>query len=178
MSQAQQRSPKQVSSLLKRLVLGRSIKRSLIRAAFIAVISILFFSQILRPYIVETKGMSPTIKEGELVWVNKAAYWGDDSPRPGDIVAVRLAGESVIRISRIAALPGDRVALKDGYFYVNEKAFDQSRFVLPEPYPEQKVPNEHFFLLGDNRSLNIFYLNSEGAFGKVSKERIIGEVIF
>jgi signal peptidase I len=88
-------------------------------------------------------------------------FW---DPKPGDVVlvhaAVTDAGKIVpdrdaddrTLILRVAAGPGDVIVGRAGTVFVDEVKFDD---ITTEPFPEVTVPNEQYFLLGDNRSAAI-----------------------
>jgi signal peptidase I len=82
-------------------------------------------------------------------------------PSPGQVVAVHAAetddGEIVpdrdaddrTLVLRVAAGPGDVIAASNGSVFVNDIKFDE---LTTEPFGPITVPNEQYFLLGDNRS--------------------------
>ena len=81
----------------------------------------------------------------------------------GDIVTFELPPRGVERcgargifVKRVVALPGERVSGRDGRVFVDREALD-------EPYVKNRgddsfratvVPRDHYFVLGDNRSLS------------------------
>ena len=85
-------------------------------------------------------------------------------PDQGDVVAVHAAvtdeGEIVpdrdaddrTLVLRVAAGPGDRIVGRAGSVWVNDVKFDD---ITTEPFGPLTVPNEQYFLLGDNRSVAI-----------------------
>ena len=66
----------------------------------------------------------------------------------GEIVPDRDADDRTL-ILRVAAGPGDVIVGRAGTVFVDEVKFDD---ITTEPFPPVTVPNEQFFLLGDNRS--------------------------
>ena len=86
--------------------------------------------------------------------------WSD--PSPGDVVAVHAAetddGEIIpdadaddrTLVLRVAAGPGDVIVGRAGTVFVDEIKFDD---IATEPFQPVTVPNEQYFLLGDNRSV-------------------------
>ena len=60
----------------------------------------------------------------------------------------RDADERVL-VLRVAAGPGDVIEGRDGTVFVDEVKFDD---ITTEPFGPVTVPNEQYFLLGDNRS--------------------------
>ena len=85
-------------------------------------------------------------------------------PRQSEVVLVHAAvtdqGKVVpdkdatdrILVLRVAAVPGDVIEGRDGTVFVNDVKLDD---ITTKPFPKQTVPNEQYFLLGDNRSAAI-----------------------
>ena len=118
--------------------------------------------------------MLPTIRDGQLVLVNRLAYWRAE-PKRGDIVALSLAGRHVLYIKRIVGLPGDRVRIAKGTVYVNDTALD-------EPYVQQRrawevadtlLGADEYLMIGDNRGMPM----RQHDFGKARRDRIVGRVV-
>jgi len=69
----------------------------------------------------------------------------------GDIVPDRDADDRTL-VLRVAAGPGDVILARDGLVFVDEVKLDD---LTTEPFGPITVPNEQYFLLGDNRSVAI-----------------------
>jgi signal peptidase I len=69
----------------------------------------------------------------------------------GDIIPDRDADDRTL-VLRVAAGPGDVIVARKGTVYVNEVEFDK---ITTAPFGPISVPNEQYFLLGDNRSAAI-----------------------
>jgi signal peptidase I len=69
----------------------------------------------------------------------------------GDIIPDRDANDRTL-VLRVAAGPGDVIVARKGTVYVNEVEFDK---ITTAPFGPISVPNEQYFLLGDNRSASI-----------------------
>ena len=110
--------------------------------------------------------MEPTYKAGDFILVNRLDYiW--DTPKRGDVVAL-YSPESTARLSlnpfehqysaqyikRIIAVPGDTVDIKDQKVCVNGQPIDEPYILEPCDYDceIQKIPEGHYFVLGDNRN--------------------------
>ncbi|MCB1736961.1 MAG: signal peptidase I [Gammaproteobacteria bacterium] len=105
--------------------------------------------------------MQPTLKVGDSVLVDTHAYEHEE-PRIGDVVAFVIPGQSSGRarvgISRVAGLPGDRVALANGQVLRNDRV-EPSLTVIEANRQEtfsrnmdaQTVPDGSVALLGDWR---------------------------
>jgi signal peptidase I len=85
-------------------------------------------------------------------------------PREDDVVAVHAAetdqGEIIpdedaterTLVLRVVAGPGDVIEGRDGTVFVNDLKLDD---ITTKPFPKTTVPNEQYFLLGDNRDAAI-----------------------
>jgi len=103
-------------------------------------------------------------KSGELVFVNQFRYSFLETPKRDEIVVFRSPVDGVHVIKRIIGVGGDVIEIKNGKVYRNDENGDLK--LLDEPYlsPENagntrtfgktvfRVPENEFFLLGDNRN--------------------------
>jgi signal peptidase I len=84
---------------------------------------------------VPSGSMNPTILEGDLVYVNKAAYdlrfpltlyrlarW--DNPARGDIIVFFSPEDKTRLVKRVVGVPGDVLELRDQTLFLNGKALD------------------------------------------------------
>lgn len=88
-------------------------------------------------------------------------FW---DPSPDDVVLVHAAvtdkgvvvpdrdADDRTLLLRVAAGPGDVIEGRDGTVFVDEVKFDD---IETQPFGPVTVPNEQYFLLGDNRSAAI-----------------------
>jgi signal peptidase I len=162
-------------SLSRRLVFGANPRRTAIRILVLGALSFLIFGWVLTPIRVRGISMDPTYQDGALNLVNRAVY-RFRAPARGDIVAIRLAGPSVLYVKRIVALPGERVAIVSGVVEVNGQP-------LAEPYVKQRRPWDvaevtvgprEYFVIGDNRGMRV----GDHDFGRVDVRRILGTLVF
>ena len=68
--------------------------------------------------------MQPTIRDGELLIVSRLSY-RSATPRRGEVVAVRLAGDRAVLIKRILAGPGDGSRSTAARWSVNDVPIDE-----------------------------------------------------
>jgi signal peptidase I len=125
-------------------------------------VGIFFFIYLLimRPHKISGQSMMPNFLDGEFLLTEKVTYYTRD-PERGDVVVFMPPVSTTDEfIKRVIALPGERIALKNGRVYINDK-------LLEEPYientvvtgggpkleegQEYKVPDGGYFVMGDNR---------------------------
>jgi signal peptidase I len=159
---------------LQRVVIGRNPYFTLVRVLILVVTCVIVFKFVLLPIRVEGVSMLPTYKNGRINFVNRLAYlWHE--PERGDVVAIRLAGPSVMYMKRIIGKPGETVAFHDGRTFINGKLLDEPYVKMEwfwELAPRQLGDDEYYFV-GDNRSMPL--LDHEQ--GKAHRYRIIGKVL-
>ena len=119
--------------------------------------------------------MVPTLTDGEIVITVKNRHFDC-----GDIVA--FYHENKLLVKRCIAGPGDWVDIDEkGNVSVNEKPLDEPYLQIKAfgetnidlPY---QVPDERWFLMGDNRDVSIDSRNT--VVGAVARDQIVGEIVF
>lgn len=129
---------------------------------------------------VPTGSMENTIMPKDRFIANRLAYI-NDNPDRGDIVVFKYPDdESVLYVKRVIGLPGDYVEIIDGKVYINnseepliEEYIKEEMYGTYGPYT---VPEDCYFMLGDNRNNSLDSRFWENTF--VEKEKILGKVIF
>jgi signal peptidase I len=106
---------------------------------------------------VEGISMLPSLQPGQLLLVNRTAFWFG-GPHRGDLVVFRApTGPARDFVKRVVGLPGDSVLVDSGRVEVNGQALDEPyiRFQADYTYPGDgqplEVPKGAYFVLGDNR---------------------------
>ena len=98
--------------------------------------------------------MLPGIKHGDYIMVSKVEYYFQN-PRRGDVIVFhspRTPDTDLIK--RVIGLPGDTIEIKSGKVYVNNVPLAEP-YILEPPnykYPQEQVPPDQYFVLGDNRN--------------------------
>lgn len=145
------------------------------RILALGAVAVVAFKWVLIPIRTDGPSMLPTYESHALKIVNRLSYTFR-RPARGDVVAIRLAGPSLVYVKRIVGLPGERVALLGGVVHVNGLPLDEPYVQYKRPWdrPEVTLGAHEYFVVGDNRGM------SQGAhkFGVVDEERILGSLVF
>ena len=153
----------------------RTWVRDLLLALAFAGFIIIFLYQ---PVKVEGTSMMPGLDDQERIFINKFVYRLEPIER-GDIVVFRYPRDpSKSYIKRVIGLAGDRVRIDQGKVYVNGKRLREgyvpSLYRDSRSYPEQAVPPNSYFLLGDHRTMS----DDSRDFGPVDQAYIYGKAVF
>ena len=159
---------------LRRALIGANPRRTLARALVLIVAAYVVFGHFLIPVRGEGPSMSPTLIDGQLVLVNRLAFWSTP-PRRGDVVAISLAGRRVMYIKRVVGLPGEQLRIERGIVFTNGVALDEPYVQRRRPWNvgEVRLAADEYLVIGDNRGMSA----SNHDFGKVRRDRIVGRVI-
>ncbi len=128
---------------------------------------------------VPTGSMENTVLTNDRVFAFRRSYLFEN-PQRGDIVVFPLPDdESQNYLKRIIGLPGDTVEIKDGKVYINNSEEPlQEDYLKEKPtgdYGPYEVPEDSYFMLGDNRNISLDSRYWEHTF--VKKNKIMGKVV-
>ena len=151
----------------------------LLEFAIMLLVSFAVLFGVIKPFIVEafyvpTESMVPTLEVGDRVLTNKFIYRFSE-PERGDIVVFESADGEMNLIKRVVGLPGDKITVVGGSFYVNDER--QREPYVNADLPDERtfgpiwVPEGHIFAMGDNRADSA----DSRVFGPVPKSNIVGE---
>ena len=162
-------------SCYKNFFFPKLTKATLLRMVLITVGAYLFFSRVCIPVRVDGISMEPTYHRGDFTFCCRVPYLFHP-PQVGDIVFIRMSGWKIMYMKRIIALPGDRVAFRHGYLYINGKLRQEDYVAAPSNWnlTPRKVKPGHVYVVGDNRKLPI----TDQVFGQVPISRVVGKVLW
>ncbi len=102
--------------------------------------------------------MSPALKVGDTCVINK---FDDSAIQRFDIVVfnapedIKLGEKSDVKVvSRIIGLPNEKIEIKQGKVFINDKLLDEpfeKTLDTEKGFSAYVIPENEYFLLGDNR---------------------------
>jgi len=122
------------------------------------VVALVVKTFLIQAFYIPSESMVPTLEVGDRVLVNKLSYTTGDIDR-GDIVVFARPGgpgsdgiEDLIK--RVVALPGETVEGRGGQVFIDGRPLAEP--YLPDAvetsvFPPYVVPEDHVWLMGDNR---------------------------
>jgi signal peptidase I len=165
---------KQAPHWVQRITIGRNPRVTMVRVIVLVIASVVLFHFVFLPIRVKGESMLPTYREGRINFVNRLAY-AFHEPNRGDVVAIRMAGPSIMFMKRIIGKPGETVAYHAGQVWINGQPLEEPYVKTPwnwEQEPRQLGPDEYYFV-GDNRSMP----QVDHTEGKAPRERIVGKIL-
>ncbi len=139
-----------------------------------------YYDFIARAYTVNGESMLPTLHHGERLLVDKISYRFTEPARGGEIIVFKNpANQKEQFIKRVIGLPGgDKILIDKGVVYINDQPVGEDYTLAPARigFSAQVVPENTYFVLGDNRN------NSEDSrFGRVGflpRQLIVGRAVW
>ncbi len=155
----------------------KSLKRELLEWALTLIsavaIALVIRAVLFEPFVVKGNSMNDTLANGEVMFATKYDYLLGE-PQRFDVVICRYPNRDENFVKRIVGLPGDVVAVRDGYLFVNGERFEEE-YIVHRPnytYDEYTVGPGEYFVLGDNRSNS----NDSHYVGTLSRKQIVAHV--
>ena len=149
--------------------MGRDLLEAVLTAGVISALLIIF---VVQAFYIPSTSMEPTLKPGDRILVNKFIYNFRD-PKHQEIIVFNYPLDPQRKfVKRVIATPGDKVRIKGGNVFVNGKELNEDYLLEPSylDFSTVKVPENNYFVLGDNRN------NSKDSryWGFVPEKNIVG----
>ena len=155
---------------------------------------------IVSPFEVEGNSMTPALEDSQYIIINKFNYFFDE-PKRGDVVVFRPPEDKrKYYVKRIIGLPGDEIIIRNGDVHLVKQG---KEIRIEEVYLDKRnqgrtfrapvgtgdlseeryrIPEDNYFLLGDNRQGSLDSRSFRNAQGEptpyVPSENIAGRVWF
>lgn len=141
----------------------------------LAIFIIIFIAQ---SFLVQGSSMFPTFDDGERLLVDKLTYRFRE-PSHGEVVVFQYPADRQRRfIKRIVGVPGDEIRIANWTVYVNGQPLEETDYTNGPTYSNFGpviVPEDTYFVLGDNRNLSEDSRNPKVGF--VPRDHIIGRAL-
>ncbi|MHC5209692.1 MAG: signal peptidase I [Planctomycetota bacterium] len=125
-------------------------------------------------YKVSGASMRETLQDGDRILVGRHE-WIVQPLDAGDTVVLSVDGETLVK--RVAACPGDRIAMRGGRVVRNGAEVLETipaALQVFDSFPEYRLRSNEYFVLGDNRRVSI----DSREFGPVSAAQMLGRVVW
>ena len=135
----------------------KKIIKQLIPYIVIIIVVVLIRSFVVTPVIVVGDSMKPTLNEGQILILNKLDYRFNEIERY-DIVVIKVGKSEIIK--RVIGLPGETIEYRNNILYIDgheetsDYNFDTEDFTLKSICNCDKIPEDKYLVLGDNRQVS------------------------
>jgi len=142
--------------------------KELIPYVVIVVVVVLIRTFIVTPVVVSGDSMVPSLKDGQLLLLNKLSYKFKEIER-FDVVVVKIGKNEIIK--RVIGLPGETVEYRDSKLYINGELIETEYDFDTDDFDEKVIPHSQYFVLGDNRAIS----SDSRIIGTIKRKDIIGK---
>ena len=131
------------------------------------------------PIRVDGPSMNNTLKNGEIVILNKIEYRKKEIKRY-DVVVIQLEDKKIIK--RVIGLPNEKIEVHDNKVYADGKELDSSFTSTRTPDFKMedigltKIPGDSYLVMGDNREISLD--SRDKSVGTIKKSQIVGKASF
>jgi len=151
--------------------------RPLIREAaetlILTAIIFLLIRSVAQNFRIEGYSMEPNFHDGQYLIVDKVSY-RLHTPERGDVIVFQYPrAPQRDFIKRVIGLPGEKVEIRRGVVFVNNRRLEEPYGPNPGSYSwgPQVVPNDDYFVLGDNRDNS----SDSHTWGMLPRQNIVGK---
>lgn len=147
---------------------------SWLRFLLILIVVFIFFKYVIGITVISGNSMTPTLEDNDIIITSNLIY----TPERNDIVVYENdQGKHIIK--RVIGLPNESVEIKDGIVFVEGKPQNENYTTgTPRNMDEVTIPENSYFLVGDNREPGESYDSRSGDVGPISKSQLTGKALF
>ena len=165
----------------------KTIIKTFVYIFTVVVLALLWNAFLMSPLKIVGESMNPSLEEGDVVFIDKLSYTLGDVKRFDIILFPYRYDNSRQLVKRVIALPNEKVEIKDGVLYINDKEFKEYYGIYIEKkdggqstvyvnWGPVTLGDDEVFVLGDNRNQSDDSRSSD--VGLVKIDDIIGKVSF
>ena len=136
-------------------------------------LALLIRAFVFEPFVVKGDSMNDTLANAEVMFTTKFDYLLGE-PQRFDVVICHYPNRNENFVKRIVGIPGDTVAVREGFLYVNGE-LQEEPYITHRPrytYEDYTVQPGEYFVLGDNRASS----NDSHLVGPLKREQIVSHV--
>lgn len=111
---------------------------------------------------VPSESMEPTLMVHDWMLADRRAFVDEERPKRGDILIFYQQDEEETMVKRVIGLPGETVSFVGGKVYIDGEPLDESAYLddsvvtdVDEDGKTFTVPDDSYFMLGDNREISL-----------------------
>ena len=133
----------------------KTFLREILVTLVLAVVIFFLLQTTVQSFVIIGSSMEPNLQEEDRLLISKVVYKFHE-PERGDVIVFHPPNnQQADYIKRIIALPGETVEVRKGVVYINGHQLDERHYIEAVPkytLPQQKIPEDEYFVLGDNRN--------------------------
>lgn len=165
----------------------KTLIKTFVYIIFVFILAMLWNAFLMSPLMIVGPSMNPSLEEGDVVFINKLSYVFGDVERYDIVLFPYKYDNSRSLVKRVIGLPNEKVEIKDGALYINDKELKEYYGIYREKSDGEKstiyvnwgpytLGDNEVFVLGDNRNQSDDSRSSD--VGPVNIDDIIGKVSF
>lgn len=131
----------------------KNIIKEVLSYVVIIAVALLIKEFVFTLIIVNGDSMVPTLKDNDIMFLDKFSYHFNDIER-FDIVVCKDNDGYLVK--RVIGLPGEVIYFNDNQLYVNGKKIKEDfNHGITNDFGEVKIKENEFFVMGDNRDISL-----------------------
>ena len=99
----------------------KTLIKTFVYIIFVFILAMLWNAFLMSPLMIVGPSMNPSLEEGDVVFINKLSYVFGDVERYDIVLFPYKYDNSRSLVKRVIGLPNEKVEIKDGVLYINDK---------------------------------------------------------
>ncbi len=151
----------------------RPLIRETIETILLTAIIFLLIRSVAQNFRIEGYSMEPNFHDGQYLITDKISYRFHEIERGDVIVFEYPRAPQRDFIKRVIGLPGEKVEIRHGAVFINDKRLEEPYSPNPGSYSwgPEVVPGDSYFVLGDNRNNS----SDSHTWGMLPRKNIVGK---